>query len=52
MNKYIEAELMRLRGVEQAGAKAKTFEVKKLADILDPKALYELPEIIFFYFIV
>jgi len=43
MNKYIEDELLRRRGIERA-TDSKTFKVAKLSDILDPKNLYELPE--------
>ena len=45
MNKYIEKELLRRRGIESAAEKSNTFEVKKLSEILDPKSLYELPEV-------
>jgi len=44
MNKYIENELLKRRGIESAAEKSNTFEVKKLSEILDPKSLYELPE--------
>ena len=44
MNKYIEDELLRRRGIEKT-ADTKTFKVAKLSDILDPKNLYELPEV-------
>lgn len=44
MNKYIESELMKRRGIEKAGEKISTFERKKLHEILDPKSLYHLPE--------
>jgi len=43
MNKYIENELLKRRGIESV-EKSNTFEVKKLSEILDPKSLYELPE--------
>jgi len=46
MNKYIENELLKRRGIESAAEKSNTFEVKKLSEILDPKSLYELPEVI------
>ena len=45
MNKYIENELMKRRGIEKAGDKVGTFERKKLHEILDPKSLYHLPEV-------
>ena len=46
MNKYIESELMKRRGIEKAGGeKIGTFERKKLHEILDPKSLYHLPEV-------
>ena len=44
MNKYIENELLKRRGIESV-EKSNTFEVKKLSEILDPKSLYELPEV-------
>ena len=47
MNKYIENELLKRRGIESAAEKSNTFEVKKLSEILDPKSLYELPEVIY-----
>jgi len=43
MNKFIEDELLKRRGIDKAD-KTKTFKVAKLSDILDPKNLYELPE--------
>lgn len=43
MNKYIENELLKRRGIESV-EKTNTFEIKKLSEILDPKSLYELPE--------
>ena len=44
MNKYIEDELLKRRGIEKA-TESKTFKVAKLSDILDPKNLYDLPEV-------
>lgn len=44
MNKFIEQELLKRRGIESAAEKSNTFEIKKLSEILDPKSLYELPE--------
>ena len=52
MNKYIENELLKRRGIESAAEKSNTFEVKKLSEILDPKSLYELPEVIYTYIIL
>ena len=52
MNKYIENELLKRRGIESAAEKSNTFEVKKLSEILDPKSLYELPEVRNIYHII